>query len=697
MISKYIEKIDVFGLIGCSDLIDIEISEDNPNFTSKDGAIYSKDMTKLIYLAHGRTEIEMPDSVTEICERACSCAEKLEKVKLSKNLRYIRKRAFLGTSIKSIEIPDSVTTIEKNAFEECEKLQNVKLPNKLLSIETGVFLRSGLATVEFPETLKTIGDVAFCKCTKLKGITLPNDLIELGYGAFAECIELKSIILPQNLEVLGNSAFEGTSISSVVFPEKITVIGGFDECALLEKVEFSSGATHIAENAFKNCTKLSELNFPESLNEIGKSAFENCASLSELVIPENVSYIAENAFTGCVGLSDVKFLGQETAISSDALDSKFLKGFTKIGNMNNPRKICYLSTTKPNVNFDIDVDFEIDEKGVLKAIIGTLPQSVLTIPEGVTSIDKNVFKETEIIGVNFPQSLTSIKSNAFLNCRYLTEVEIPDGVTQIGSGAFKGCYSLKSVKLPVGLKKIPNKLFYGCGLKNIEFPQGITNIGASSFMGNKLESLTFPDSVITIGESAFEDNVNVDNITLNDGLKMIERRAFMNCGIMTDLNNVRIPKSVEFMSNCGLYMIDDHDSTGIGIPFGKCMLCYPDTSGEDYAKNNKIPFLPLDDSRKYRVVKYCFDLSSGISEWDVVKYCYDPSSGKSDLDSVLTAYVDNKNLKPGDRYYLIDRIYTTIKKYEIIIKEVLNLSISELNPKGHIKIKIEKIPASKKK
>ncbi|MDR2176493.1 MAG: leucine-rich repeat domain-containing protein [Treponema sp.] len=83
----------------------------------------------------------------------------------------------------------------------------------------------------------------------------------------------------------------------------------------------------------------------------------------------------------------------------------------------------------------------------------------------------NIFKDNSYIkGIILPQSVTTIRGNAFRDCTHLTSVTIPADVTAIiGGFAFIGCAGLTSVTFEGGSVDIPNN----------GFPQGSSGMGSS--------------------------------------------------------------------------------------------------------------------------------------------------------------------------------------------------------------------------
>ena len=69
--------------------------------------------------------------------------------------------------------------------------------------------------------------------------------------------------------------------------------------------------------------------------------------------------------------------------------------------------------------------------GGYKTLVG------ITIPNGVTRISSDAFKDTGLTSVIIPNSVTEIEWSAFKYCESLTSVNIPNSVTEIRSEAFR--------------------------------------------------------------------------------------------------------------------------------------------------------------------------------------------------------------------------------------------------------------------
>lgn len=151
-------RFDYTSFIGCTNLKEFVISDKSKNFTSVDGVVYSKDMTKLIHCPPGKSgSFTIPDTVTEICGR-CDYFHSDERT---------YGHAFCGcTELTSITIPKSVTKIGGYAFAGCTGLTSMTIPESVTEIHQGTFVNcTGLTSVTIPDSVARMEDHAFFGCT----------------------------------------------------------------------------------------------------------------------------------------------------------------------------------------------------------------------------------------------------------------------------------------------------------------------------------------------------------------------------------------------------------------------------------------------------------------------------------------------------------------------------------------------------
>ena len=144
----------------------------------------------------------------------------------------------------------------------------------------------------------------------------------------------------------------------------------------------------------------------------------------------------------------------------------------------------------------------------------------------VTGIAANAFKKlTNITSITFPDTLTSIGSDAFRE-NDLTNVLIPAGVTNIGEVPFYQCASLTNIMVDT------NNLFYS-SLNGVLFDKNLTDIiQYPSGLGG---SYALPGTVTNIGSLVFSDNTNLTSVTIPPSVTVIGDEAFLQCYYLTNV------------------------------------------------------------------------------------------------------------------------------------------------------------------
>jgi len=155
-IGENVQKIGDWGINNCIKLQKIEVAPGNPIFASKDGVLYTKDMTTLLAYpnehkdASGAYAFALPESVTKIANNAFYQCKNLERITFNEGLREIGDKAFIKCeTLQSFTLPQSLTHIGADAFSYCDSLTALTLPANLQSIGDYAFfsLSSGIATI----------------------------------------------------------------------------------------------------------------------------------------------------------------------------------------------------------------------------------------------------------------------------------------------------------------------------------------------------------------------------------------------------------------------------------------------------------------------------------------------------------------------------------------------------------------------
>ena len=207
-----------------------------------------------------------------------------------------------------------------------------------------------------------------------------------------------------------------------------------------------------------------------------------------------------------------------------------------------------MGTNLEYATYDDSVNYVIND-GVLTGYNGK--RSVLDIPEGVTQIADNCFKNrTSITSVNMPESLISIGQSAFEGCSNLRSVNFNDALESIGNFAFRSCSRLVSAVFGSKLETIGNWCFNSCySLCSVLLPEKIESIAYLAFEDcTSLESIVIPDSVTRIEAYAFSGCTSLASVTLSKSLESMGTQAFAYC---TALTSIEIPKSLDEVTRDG--------------------------------------------------------------------------------------------------------------------------------------------------
>ena len=175
---------------------------------------------------------------------------------------------------------------------------------------------------------------------------------------------------------------------------------------------------------------------------------------------------------------------------------------------------------------------------------------------GLTGIPSAAFKGCiNLYEITLPQSIKSLGSDIFYDCKALSGIDIPTSITQLPSYCFYNCISLTNIILPNSIKRINADCFYGCEkLLKIDLPESITAIGSEAFKYSGITEISIPDAVTEISSSAFQDCENLEKVEFGANVKIIRTGSFSGC---TKLSSIIIPASVRDIessafSNSGL-------------------------------------------------------------------------------------------------------------------------------------------------
>ncbi len=503
-----VETIEYNAFVRCGKVF---VDESNPNYHSDDiGCLYQKgiDGEKLLHVPSTiEGKFSVPQGVKEIDSCAFAYCTMLSEVILPDGLENVWDGAFQECdSLQKIELPNSVTTLGEGVFYSCDKLQTVVLSSNLTKIGEekdliGPFLNCiSLQNIDIPQNVRIIGRFAFCGCVSLTDVVIPENVEQICDCAFTNCKNLKHISIPETT-VLGQDVFLGcTNLEDHPWTDggsfwkfdsatgTLTISGEgetpdyYDELyydydypcpwqnykEMIRHIVLEEGITGIGKT-FGGLTNLESVTIPDTVTSIDSKGFNGCEKL-ELHIPKSVVTIKEELIGGS---------GDPVVLGTPSRQESF-RGVKKlIVDADNPA-------------------FSSDEYGVLYNKDKTELMYAPTSLEGSYAI---------------PNGVITIGSEAFADCKKLTEVIIPDSVTKIERLAFYNCVRLNNVTLSNNLAIIGDSAFRYCAQLNaVTFPDTLTEIGIGAFHQTALVEVDIPEGA-SVGSHAFSNCPNLKKIT----------------------------------------------------------------------------------------------------------------------------------------------------------------------------------------
>ena len=242
-------------------------------------------------------------------------------------------------------------------------------------------------------------------------------------------------------------------ITKIVIGEGVTHVASnaFNGCTSLKDAVLGSSVTTIGGEAFYNCSVLSSIQLPDSLAEIWYSAFENCIGLKSITIPRNVTStgVGGDAFKGCTHLETLVL---NNVVTEDNLPAAYIDGCLALTKIE-------INNSESTVKYEDGIFYSKDGETLVRCL-----------PSKAGNLE-------------VPNTVKTIKENAFNQCSALEELTLPETIETIKTGLVSilaNCLSLRYVELK-GVKKIPNYAFDGCtALDQIVLSAGLTSYAETS-------------------------------------------------------------------------------------------------------------------------------------------------------------------------------------------------------------------------
>lgn len=212
-VPKNVDEIGAYAFQTCGwnhesgNISEITVDENNPNFKSVDGILFSKDgktivaypvaksgkydipadVSKIAEGAFGRcqklTAVSIPEGVADIPENAFSYCTSLAEVKLPSTLKTIGKWGFEACAFTSIDIPEGVTSIDAHAFDSTplKTINGVKGSYAETFAKENGYTFNGGSSEQPTDTPNTFTDDSDDKAADIEVIAKPNVIPKEAY------------------------------------------------------------------------------------------------------------------------------------------------------------------------------------------------------------------------------------------------------------------------------------------------------------------------------------------------------------------------------------------------------------------------------------------------------------------------------------------------------------------------------------
>lgn len=322
-------KNPVMGLsFGFAAVERVVVDEDNPYFCARDGVLFNKDMTRLIWYPYGKRDVTytVPHGVKEIGPWAFAGEAHTYPVMRKDGTvvegRHYTKYVF-NKLLRRVILPDTAEVIWDHAFDHCIFLVSVDLA-RVKEIQWDAFRGcKELKTLELPDSLEFLTP-AFRGCDSLKAVRFLGARRQLRswvthsstwrteyLGPVPYSPPFMEYVFGQDLRDMRMTLMPKISADHPQFILEDGVLFSRDRTELIWCDPGKFGFGHFVEGRF--CMRHwepgehSAYTVPATVVRIGDRAFERCVGLTQVTIRHPDTLIGKRAFFRCEHLKQVTF------------------------------------------------------------------------------------------------------------------------------------------------------------------------------------------------------------------------------------------------------------------------------------------------------------------------------------------------------------------------------------------------------
>lgn len=222
------------------------------------------------------------------------------------------------------------------------------------------------------------------------------------YVGTSEHVLIPSAIDGLPVTALADKAFYEKHVTTVVVPDSVTEIGDlcFSGDNYLVSLKLPDGLAELPYGALESCFRLIDFDLPQGLKKISASALQFNQYLTHLDLPGGLREIEQLNFIGLFGLESLTLTDENEAFVLDETNGLLMTA---------------------------------DGTRLLRCFSDIVPQTEITLPDGVKTIDPFAFHyDYDVRKIILPEGVETIGAMAFAMCPNLTEIVVPASVVDIG-------------------------------------------------------------------------------------------------------------------------------------------------------------------------------------------------------------------------------------------------------------------------
>ena len=472
------------GFYSCPGLLEINVSDDNPRFSSLDGVLYDKEKASLIKYPDAKAgAFIVPGSVTSIGDRAFLSCYGLSAITFPKNLTTIEGRAFSNCdNLTTIYNLNPVPQIIGDAAFTIAKINNITLyvpacnisayQNTEIWKDFGTIIGEDSYSCELVEPGKpiyfisdersgTIGEWSWLEALEIETNKCTNQVIWESTNPDIVSVEALSVswsscekackisYIREGTAIITATTLDGNYLASceVTVTSDGTIncdnpidsgkTGDLDWVLCPDGTLTISGEGAMADYSndeapwYDKGSDILFIKIQHGVTSIGSYAFYY-SNVVTVDIPNTVTSIGENAFTGCEKLTSVFLPSSVTSIGFVNDVGFFFSGFYYCPGL------LEINVSDENPQFSSLDGVLYDKEKTTLIKYPDAKTGTFIVPGSVTKIRYSAFEHCHGLStITFSQNLTDIERKAFYICENLTTIYNLNPVPQnIGYNAF---------------------------------------------------------------------------------------------------------------------------------------------------------------------------------------------------------------------------------------------------------------------